>query len=205
MSNHTSLSSQSLALLTDFYQLTMAYAYWKTGMHRKESVFHLFFRKKPFNGGFTVAAGLNAVIDYVKRFRFDGSDIAYLASLREANGQPVFESAFLTYLENLRFNIDLDAVPEGTAVFPFEPLIRVQGELLQCQLLESPLLNLINFPTLIATKAARICLAAKDDSGSGSRWSPDCQQSRLYRRLQCDLACFGGEDLGDPCQRHACS
>lgn len=160
---HSSSSSQSLALLTDFYQLTMAYAYWKSGMHQQESVFHLFFRKKPFNGGFTIAAGLHAVIDYIKRFCFDESDIAYLAGLKETDGQPIFERAFLNYLENLRFTVDLEAVPEGTAVFPFEPLIRVQGELLQCQLLESPLLNLVNFPTLIATKAARICWAAKDD------------------------------------------
>jgi len=154
---------QSLALLTDFYQLTMAYAYWKTGIQDTESVFHLFFRKKPFQGGFTVSAGLHSVIDYIQNFRFDGSDISYLASLKETDGAAIFEPGFLKYLEDLRFTVDLDAMAEGTVVFPYEPIIRVQGPLLQCQLLESPLLNLINFPTLIATKAARICLAAKGD------------------------------------------
>jgi nicotinate phosphoribosyltransferase len=154
---------QSLALLTDFYQLTMAYAYWKSGLQDREAVFHLFFRKKPYNGGFTIAAGLQAVVEFIQQFRFDPSDIDYLAGLSNSEGVPLFEKEFLNYLSELQFTVDVDAVAEGTVVFPFEPLIRVQGPLLQCQLLESPLLNLINFPTLIATKAARICMAAKDD------------------------------------------
>lgn len=154
----------SLALLTDLYQLTMSYAYWKASLDKKESVFHLFFRKRPFNGGFTISAGLENVIDYLENFHFDSSDLSYLASLKGSDNQPLFDPAFFDYLANLKFSCHLDAVPEGNVVFPFEPLIRIQGPLIQCQLLESPLLNLINFPSLIATKAARICIAAQGDS-----------------------------------------
>lgn len=157
-------SANSLALLTDLYQLTMSYGYWKAGLDKKEAVFHLFFRRRPFNGGFTIAAGLENVVDYLERFRFDESDLAYLATLRGADDQPMFEPAFFDYLANMQFSCDVDAVPEGNVVFPYEPMVRVTGPLIQCQLLESPLLNLINFPSLIATKAARICIAANGDS-----------------------------------------
>ena len=156
--------NQSLALLTDFYQLTMAYGYWKLGMHKKEAVFHHFFRKKPFNGGFTIAAGLERFIDFLENFHFDPSDLAYLESLKADDGTPYFSSSFLDYLAQLKFTCHIDAVPEGTVVFPFEPMIRVQGPLIQCQLLESPLLNIMNFSTLIATKSARMCLAARGDA-----------------------------------------
>lgn len=158
------LYSQSLALLTDFYQLTMAYGYWKAGLNKKEAVFHLFFRKTPFKGGFTIAAGLEQVIHYLERFKFDPSDLAYLSTLCGPDGHPYFDADFLDYLSKLAFTGSIDAVPEGTVVFPYEPLIRIQGPLIECQLLESPLLDIINFPTLIATKAARICLAAKGES-----------------------------------------
>jgi nicotinate phosphoribosyltransferase len=155
--------SPSLALLTDLYQLTMAYGYWKQGLDQRESVFHLFFRRSPFNGGFTIAAGLEAVVAFLESFHFSESDLAYLATLKDGSGAPRFEPAFFQYLSELTFTCDVDAVPEGTVVFPFEPLLRIQGPLLQCQMLESSLLNLVNFPTLIATKAARICIAAKGD------------------------------------------
>ncbi|MCE5318979.1 MAG: nicotinate phosphoribosyltransferase [Parachlamydia sp.] len=159
-----SLYSQSLALLTDLYQLTMSYGYWKTGLDKKEAVFHLFFRRHPFHGGFTIAAGLEWAIQYLEHFKFDSSDIGYLATLKNASGGALFESAFLDYLLKMRFSCDIDAVPEGTVVFPYEPMVRVQGPLIQCQILESPLLNLINFSSLITTKAARICMAAKGDA-----------------------------------------
>jgi nicotinate phosphoribosyltransferase len=155
--------SESLALLLDFYELTMAYGYWKMGLAEKEAVFHLFFRKKPFNGTFAVAAGLESVLDYLSRFRFEASDLEYLESLRKADGTPFFEKGFLDFLGNFSFSCDVDAVPEGSPVFPYEPLVRVQGPIIQAQLLESPLLNLINFQTLIATKAARVCWAARPD------------------------------------------
>lgn len=155
--------NQSLALLTDFYQLTMAYGYWKTGTDRHEAVFHLYFRKNPFKGGYTVAAGLAFAIDLLEHFRFDESDLTYLAGLAGNDGKPVFEPAFLDYLRDMRFECDIHAVPEGTIVFPNEPLMRVQGPLIQCQLVETVLLNIINFQTLIATKAARVCEAAQGE------------------------------------------
>ncbi|NGX42335.1 MAG: Nicotinate phosphoribosyltransferase pncB2 [Chlamydiae bacterium] len=156
--------NQSLALLTDFYQLTMSYGYWKNNLHNKEAVFHLFFRKRPFGGGFTVSAGLEYVIDYLKNFHFDDTDLAYLETQRGADGELLFEKGFLDYLANIKFSCKVDAVPEGTVVFPYEPMLRVEGPLIQAQLLETPLLNLINFPTIIATKAARVCFAAKGDT-----------------------------------------
>ncbi|MBX7223198.1 MAG: nicotinate phosphoribosyltransferase [Blastocatellia bacterium] len=151
--------NQSLALLTDLYQLTMAYGYWKTGAGQQESVFHLFFRKNPFNGGFSLACGLNTVVSYLENFRFDESDVEYLGTLTGTDGNPLFESGFLDYLRDLKFTCDIDAIPEGTVVFPNEPLIRVKGPIIQCQILETPLLNITNFQTLIATKAARMCIA----------------------------------------------
>lgn len=157
------LYRQPLGLLTDFYQLTMAYGYWKEGLAQKESVFHLFFRRNPFQGGFTITAGLEYVIDYLNGFAFNEHDLEYLKSLEGNDGKAMFEPAFLDYLRALEFNCQVDAIPEGTLAFPQEPLIRVQGEILQCQLLETPLLNMINFQSLIATKAARICLAAQGE------------------------------------------
>ena len=154
----------NISLLTDFYQLSMAYGYWKAGLDMRESVFHLFFRRPAFKGGFTIASGLESVISFIENFHVDESDITYLASLKNPAGNPYFERDFLQMLSVLRLEVSIDAVPEGTVVFPYEPLMRIQGPLMQCQLLESPLLNLINFPTLIATKAARICLAAQGDS-----------------------------------------
>lgn len=157
------LYKESLCLMTDLYQLMMAYGYWQQGMTQKEAVFYLSFRNPPFHGGFTVAAGLEYVIDFMEHFRFHDSDLEYLATLKGADHKRYFPDEFLIYLRNLKFTCDVDAVPEGTVIFPQEPLIRVQGPLIQCQLLESPILNLINFSTLIATKAARVCIAANGD------------------------------------------
>ncbi|MHA7131377.1 nicotinate phosphoribosyltransferase [Algoriphagus namhaensis] len=154
----------SLALLTDYYQLTMAYAYWKSGKGEEEAVFNLFFRKHPFQGGFTLAAGLEYVVDYCSNFAFTAEDITYLGAMKGRDGRPTFDPDFLKYLRELKFSCDIEGVEEGTAVFPNEPLIRVRGPLIQCQLLETPLLNIVNFQSLIATKAARINLAAKGDS-----------------------------------------
>src|SRR5881394_1215535 len=151
------------ALLTDLYQLTMAYGYWKSGKADQEAVFHLFFRKNPFQGGFTLAAGLADVVTYLQGFRFEDSDLAYLASLQGRDQRPLFSAAFLDYLRTLRLTCSVDAMPEGTVAFPSQPLLRVQGPILQAQLLETALLNLVNFQSLIATKAARICLAAQGD------------------------------------------
>ncbi|HYO16296.1 MAG TPA: nicotinate phosphoribosyltransferase [Thermoanaerobaculia bacterium] len=153
----------SLSLLTDLYQLTMAYAHWKAGTDRREAVFHLFFRKPPFGSGFTVACGLELAIEYIESLRFPEGDLEYLASLQGNDGAPLFEKGFLDSLRNLSFCCNVDAVPEGTVVFPREPMLRVTGPIIIGQLLETPLLNLVNFQTLIATKAARIRLAAGGD------------------------------------------
>lgn len=158
------LYQTSLSLLTDLYQLTMAYGYWKTGRSERESVFHLFFRRHPFKGGFTIACGLEYVIDYLDNFRFSDEDVAYLGSIQGNDGNPMFEQGFLDYLANLKFTCDVEAVPEGTVVFPQEPLIRVRGPIAQCQLLETPLLNIVNYQTLVATKAARMNLATQGET-----------------------------------------
>ena len=157
------LYRHSLSLLTDLYQLTMAYGYWKLGVAEKQAAFHLVFRSNPFKGGFTVAAGLAYAVSYLENFRFDAGDLAYLKTLNGNDGRPLFEQGFLDYLADLRLTCDVDAVPEGTVVFPHEPLVRVTGSILQAQIIETPLLNMINFQTLIATKAARVCLAAKGE------------------------------------------
>lgn len=156
--------SESLALFTDLYELTMAYGYWKMGMLGEEAVFHLSFRKWPFQGGFAIAAGLETLINYLENFSFSSSDIDYLNSLTDPKKKPLFEKDFLNYLKNLKFTCDVDALPEGTLVFPYEPLVRIRGPILQAQILESVVLNIINFQTLIATKAARVVLAAAGDS-----------------------------------------
>lgn len=163
MTHLSEIYGTSLALLTDLYQLTMAYGYWKVGHHQQHAVFHHFFRRHPFQGGFTLTAGLQQALEFLEDFRFSNEDLDYLAGLPGNDGEPIFESDFLEYLSDLRLTVDIDAVPEGTIVFPKEPLVRVRGPLLQCQLLETPLLNLINFPTLIATKAARVFRAAEGD------------------------------------------
>ena len=155
--------NQSLALLTDLYQLTMVYGYWKSGLADRQAVFHLNFRKWPFQGGYAIAAGLETAIAFIDAFHFSPSDLDYLASLPDSHGKPLFEKGFLKFLSEFKFCCDLDAMPEGSLVFPYEPLVRVKGPIWQAQLLESPLLNIVNFQTLIATKASRICLAAKPD------------------------------------------
>ncbi len=154
---------KSPGLLTDLYQLTMACGYWKLGMAGREAVFHLNFRRNPFGGGYSVACGLEQVVELLRAWRFSRDDAAYLATLEGNDGEPLFERGFLDYLVSLELAVDVDAVPEGTAVFPFEPLLRVRGPLAQCQILETPLLTIVNFHTLIATKAARVCHAAGDD------------------------------------------
>lgn len=153
----------SLSLLTDLYQLTMAHAVWRSGEWDTEAVFHLFFRRPPFGSGFTVAAGLESALEFLSEARFTEDDRAYLSTLSGADGKPLFDPGFLEALGKLRLAVDVDAVPEGTLVFPQEPLLRVQGPVAACMLAETALLNLVNFPTLVATKAARVALATKGE------------------------------------------
>lgn len=157
------LYSSSLALLTDLYQLTMAYAYWKTGLGQREAVFHMFFREKPFGGAYAVACGLATLVEFMENFRFEPEDLEYLARLKGNDDRPLFESGFLDFLAQFRWTVDVDAMLEGTVVFPQEPMVRVQGPVLEGQLLETPLLNIMNFQTLIATKAARVVQAARGE------------------------------------------
>ncbi len=157
------ITRSSLALLTDLYQLTMAYGYWKLGRSEQQAVFHLFFRRPPFAGGYAVAAGLGPAVEFLQSFSLDASDISFLATLTGNDGQALFEPDFLSYLGDLELTCDVDAMPEGTLVFGQEPLVRVRGPILQCQILETALLNGINFQTLIATKASRICAATQGD------------------------------------------
>ncbi|MBC8084953.1 MAG: nicotinate phosphoribosyltransferase, partial [Hymenobacter sp.] len=154
------LYAPSLSLVTDLYQLTMAYGYWQQGMQDREAVFHLYFRKAPFEGGYAVAAGLALAVDWMENFSFSEDDLTYLGGLTGSKGTALFPADFLTYLRELKFSCDVEAIAEGTVVFGNEPLLRVRGPLLQAQLLETALLTLVNFQTLIATKAARIREAA---------------------------------------------
>ncbi|MDR0449684.1 MAG: nicotinate phosphoribosyltransferase [Treponema sp.] len=147
----------SSALFTDFYSLTMAHGYWKKNINRR-AVFEMFFRKQPFGGGFTIFAGLADFLEKLKCFHYSPEDIAYL------RGLGVFDEGFLDYLSRFRFTGSILALDEGSVVFPQEPLIRADGDLVECQIIEGMLLNIINFQSLIATKTARIWLAA----GKGS-------------------------------------
>jgi hypothetical protein len=138
-----------------------SYAYWKANLHEKPCVFDLFFRKNPFKGEFTIFAGLEECLKYVKNYRFSASDIQYL---REMGPLADADPAFFTWLETLDTSaVSLYAVPEGSVVFPRTPLIRLEGPLGICQLLETTLLNLTNYASLITTNAARFRLAAGED------------------------------------------
>ena len=153
----------SLALLTDLYQLTMANGYWRNGVADAESVFHLYFRRAPFKGEYAVSAGLQTALEFLQGLSLTSEDLDYLAEVPGNDGHPIFSHEFLRYLEALQFQCDVDAVPEGRIVFANEPLVRVRGPLVQAQLVETALLTIINFQTLIATKAARVALEAGDD------------------------------------------
>lgn len=151
----------SSALLTDLYQLTMAQGYREMGMDDTHACFNLFFRDHPFGGGFTVAAGTGLIHELVESMRFTDEDIAYLEGLEAPLGGRMFRDDFLAHLRDLEPELDVDAVPEGTLVHPRVPMVRVRGPIMACQLLETMLLNLVNFQTLIATKAARVCMSAR--------------------------------------------
>lgn len=145
------------ALFTDFYELTMAQGYWKRGMNNP-SVFDMFFRRQPFDGGFSVFAGLTPLLDAISSFRFTPEDLAWI------EGLGTFERGFIDYLADFRFTGDIWAMDEGTIVFPNEPLLRVHANVIEAAILEGLVLNFINFQSLIATKTARIWLASNKGS-----------------------------------------
>ncbi len=150
------MNYSNLTMCTDLYELTMMQGYFLSGA-KNEVVFDLFYRQNPCGNGFAIAAGLASVIDYIKNLHFSEDDIKYLKSLK------IFTEPFLEYCRNFKFNGEIYAVPEGTVVFPNEPILRVKGLITEAQLLETTLLNIINHQSLIATKASRVVWAAGGD------------------------------------------
>lgn len=146
-----------LTLMTDLYQLTMSNAYYINGIKDEKMVFDLFFRKNANNGGYTIVCGIDEAIDYIQSIKFTEEDIKYLKSLN------IFDDGFLEYLKNFSFNGEIYAVEEGTILFPNEPILRVKASYIEAQIIETALLNIINFQSLIATKASRICTVAEND------------------------------------------
>ncbi len=150
------MRSSNLTLLTDLYEITMMQGYFKTG-NQDNVVFDMFYRDNPSGGGYAIACGLEQVIEYIKNLQFTTDDIRYLESLH------MFDEDFLKYLSTFRFSGSIYAIPEGTVVFPREPLLKVIAPIMEAQLVETAILNIINHQSLIATKAARVCHAAKGD------------------------------------------
>ncbi len=149
----------SLMLHTDLYQINMLQVYWEQGIENRQAVFEAFFRNNPFKNGYAIFAGLERFVNYLNNLAFTEQDIAYLRSLE------VYSEDFLTYLANLEFKLTIRSMREGELCFAQEPLVQVEGPLGQCQLVETALLNIINYQTLIATKAARIrSVVGEDDS-----------------------------------------
>ncbi len=151
------MDRQNLTLMTDLYELTMMQGYFRHKDQNETVIFDAFYRKNPCDGGYAISAGLEQVIQYIKELRFDKEDIDYLASLH------IFQEDFLEYLKSFRFSGDLYAIPEGTVMFPREPVIKVIAPIMEAQLVETAILNIINHQSLIATKAARVCYAARGD------------------------------------------
>lgn len=150
------MTDQNLTLLTDFYELTMMQGYFENNTN-ETVIFDMFYRTNPSGSGYAVCCGLEQVIDYVKNLHFDEEDIAYL------RGLGIFNENFLDYLKNFHFSGDIYAVPEGTVVFPMEPLVKVIAPIMEAQLVETAILNIINHQSLIATKASRVCYAARGE------------------------------------------
>ena len=149
------MDDRNLSMLADFYQFTMGNGYFESGMKDTTAYFDMFFRKIPDGGGFAIMAGLEQLIDYLEKLSFTEEDIEFL---RKKN---LFSEGFLDYLKNFKFECDVWAIPEGTPIFPYEPIVTVVGPIIQCQLIETMVLLNINHQTLIATKASRISRAAK--------------------------------------------
>ena len=150
-------NDDSLTLHTDLYQINMMKTYWETGVYEKKAIFEAYFRKLPFENGYAIFAGLERIVRYIEQLRFSKTDIDYLREL----GQ--YPEEFLTYLENFEFKGSIRSAVEGELVFANEPLVQVEGTLAECQLIETALLNIVNFQTLIATKASRVRMVSGDD------------------------------------------
>ena len=170
--------SRNLTMLVDYYELTMANGYFQSGMKDKIAYFDVFYRENPENGGYAIAAGLEQVVDYINRLHFDEDDLAFLRS------KNCFGENFLEYLRTFRFTGDIWAVPEGTVVFPGEPLLTVRAPAMEAQFIETYILMVLNHESLIATKAARITRAAKGRAISefGSRRAQGADAAMLGAR-----------------------
>ena len=153
--------ASDVSLNTDLYELTMAQGFWESGLAEDRACFNVFFRENPFGGGYAVACGMGQIADLVENFVFEREDIDYLAGIDAPGGGRMFKPEFLDFLSTFRMDVTIHAVPEGDLVFPREPMVRVEGPIIACQLLETALLNLVNFQTLVATKTARIVHAAQ--------------------------------------------
>jgi nicotinate phosphoribosyltransferase len=175
----------SLALHTDLYEINMAKSYFKNNMHNRRAVFETFFRKMPFGGGYAVFAGLERVIDYLANFRFSETDLDYLYNVLG------FEEEFIDYLKGVRFSGDVQSVVEGEIIFANEPIMRIDAPLLQGQLIETPLLNILNFHPLIATKASRIRLAVGADTLIEGENAPALMEFGSRRAHELDAALYG--------------
>ena len=161
--------SRNLTMLCDFYELTMSNGYFACGFKDKITYFDVFYRSNPDNGGYAVVAGLEQVVEYINNLHFDEQDIQYL---RDKN---CFSEEFLDYLRNFKFTGDIWAVPEGTVVFPGEPLMTVRAKAIEAQFIETYVLMMINHQSLIATKAARLARAAKEDPSASL--APDVRRA----------------------------
>jgi nicotinate phosphoribosyltransferase len=148
---------KNLTLLTDLYQLTMINGYFENNVHNDVVVFDMFFRKNACKGGYTIVCGIEQLVEYIENLKFSESDLDYLRTLN------LFSDKFLDFLRDFKFTGDIYTVEEGTVMFPNEPIIRIKAPLYQAQLIETALLTIINFQSLIATKASRVCFAAKGD------------------------------------------
>lgn len=148
---------QNKTLFTDLYQLSMMQGYLKNDRHKDEVVADMFFRKNPCNGGYTIISGIQELVEYIQNINFSNDDIAYLKSLNQ------FDDEFLHVLKDFKFTGSIDTVKEGSIMFPHEPIVRVRANILEATFIETALLSIINFQSLIATKASRVCMSAKDD------------------------------------------
>ncbi|MBQ3897496.1 MAG: nicotinate phosphoribosyltransferase [Clostridia bacterium] len=192
-------SKLNLTMLTDFYELTMANGYFEHGLGEKIGYFDMFYRTIPDKGGFVIMCGVEQVIDYMKKLKFTDEDIAYLRTRG-------FNEDFLTYLKNFKFECDVWAIPEGTPVFPGEPIIKVRGPMIQAQFLETMVLLIINHQSLIATKANRVVRAAEGRGVMefGSRRAQSSQAAIFGARAAYIGGCIGtactidGRDYGIP-------
>jgi nicotinate phosphoribosyltransferase len=187
-SNHSDVKKGYLAesykdinpLMTDFYQITMASVYFESGRKDEEATFYMHWRTPPFGGGYTLAAGLEGVIDFLENFHFKPEDIEYLRQIKDANGHPMFKEDFLQYLSEMKLDLNIDAVPEGTVMIGKGPVIRVSGPLIQCQLVETAILTIMNSSSIVATRAARI-------SSYVSKHGASCADFSLRRSPTLDL------------------